>query len=237
MNQNDFVKFEALIFRTCDMLGQKQLRRDSVKMSFDLLSSYSLEDVIRGVSTHLRDPDRGRFMPKVADIVAAIVGDPEVRASEAWAKVHAAISRVGGYESIVFDDPIIHVVLHDMGGWMNLCRVTLEDYKFREIGFLKRYKAYCGRDFGRYPKSLPGEFEISNRANGQPVKRPVMIGNPEQAMLTYDKGTDKPRIERTPYEGVESFVDDEIARIEARTEKEEENDEDSDVEKKEQKNI
>ena len=202
MKKTDLATFSAMITRTCETIGRKPISREGIQLYFTLLAEYPIEDIKRGLAAHLRDPSRGRYMPKPADIIAALMGDPEARASEAWAKVHEAITHTGAWESVVFDDPVIHAVIHDMGGWMDLCRCSAEDYRFREHAFLKRYKVYCGRDPGKYPKTLAGEFEITNRANGHEVEQPVMIGDPRRAMDVYEGGSDTPRIERTPFDRV-----------------------------------
>ena len=59
------------------------------------------------------DFERGRIQ---ADILRMMQGTSLDSALSAWAKVDKAVRRVGTYETIVFDDEIIHRVIHDMSG-------------------------------------------------------------------------------------------------------------------------
>ena len=206
MKANEFKKFEIMINQTADLIGRPRLTEGAINLFFDFLKRYTFEQILQGLALHMNDPQKGQYMPKPADIIAALVGDPEALASQAWAKVNDAVTRTGAYESVVFDDPVIHAVISDMGGWMDLCRCQLEDYKFREHGFLKRYKAYLGRNLGKYPKTLVGESEIYNRANGHEVRPPMMIGDPVKALEVQENGSDTPRIEKTPLEQVENML-------------------------------
>jgi hypothetical protein len=55
------------------------------------LTAYSLEAIAHAMSLHVRDPDRGRFMPKVADLVrfarehpGAVCGKPSETVLRSW---------------------------------------------------------------------------------------------------------------------------------------------------------
>jgi len=73
---------------------------------------------------HLMNPDTGQFLPKPADIVRMLGGRTLDRALMAWAKVDKAVRQIGTYESVVFDDALIHRVLHEMGGWVGMGQKT-----------------------------------------------------------------------------------------------------------------
>jgi hypothetical protein len=38
--------------------------------------------------------------------------------------------QVGAYQSVVFDDPLIHLVLEDLGGWIKICSTLIKDLIF-----------------------------------------------------------------------------------------------------------
>lgn len=59
----------------------------------------------------------------------------------AWGDVRRAISRVGGYDSPNFEDPLIHAVIWQLGGWPALCDATTEELVWREKDFRQTYAA------------------------------------------------------------------------------------------------
>jgi len=63
------------------------------------------------------------WMPKIADIVRMIDGSTQSAAATAWAKVMRAVGSVGQYQSLAFDDPVIHLAIDETGGWISLCRI------------------------------------------------------------------------------------------------------------------
>lgn len=91
-------------------------------------------------------------MQKSVEIMSQVEGDAETRAIQAFAKVESAVRHIGRYSSIGFDDPIIHAVLNDMGGWIQFCNCKEGDIPFKANEFLKRYQ-------NRYPRYLPGLYD------------------------------------------------------------------------------
>ena len=47
------------------------------------------------------------------------------------------MQRVGAYQSVAFDDPVIHAVIEDLGGWTKLCRSDLKELSYMEHRFLR----------------------------------------------------------------------------------------------------
>jgi hypothetical protein len=87
-----------------------------------------------------------------------------------------AMQRVGGYRSVVFDDPLIHLVVNRMGGWTKLCAIEHEEWKFLRRDFERIYDAACREPIpvDQIPKRLPGIIELSNAANGH-GDRPIQM--------------------------------------------------------------
>ena len=65
---------------------------------------FSIEQVSKALTAHATDPERGQFAPKVADIVRILSGTATDRAALAWGKCLKAMSSVGAYTDVVFDD-------------------------------------------------------------------------------------------------------------------------------------
>ena len=118
------------------------------------------------MQVHIGDPDAGQFLPKPADIIRRLEGSCDDKARLAWTKVMQAIEYVGSYESVVFDDARIHAVLTDMGGWIALCGHHIEQLKFLQHEFQKRYRHCLAQVSNNYPNVLSGIIARDNASKG-----------------------------------------------------------------------
>ena len=178
MDVQDKAKFSRLI---TDVLAFYKQDVSSFAMSvwWQACEPFDFEQVSKALSAHAVDPERGQFAPKPADVVKALAGTKTDRARLAWSKALDAMGRVGAWKSVAFDDPIIHAVIEDLGGWVKLCRTELDSYT--EHRFCESYRAYVNRPDLNYPAKLVGEFEAINRHEGQKVAPPILIGNAQKA--------------------------------------------------------
>lgn len=151
---------------------------------------YDIEQVRKALTAHCMDAERGQFPPKPADLVRALEGTATDRAMIAWGKVLEAMQRVGGYTDVVFDDPAIHAVVQDLGGWPKVCRTETAELSYLQHRFCEAYRAYAGRGQFEYPRKLTGDrspdHEYSSR--GIPVPKPAVVGEVERARLVYAGG-------------------------------------------------
>ena len=91
MRDQDFDAFAALLDDVRSLLpsGQPALSATAKAMFFRALSAYGLSDVRAALDAHVRDPQRGRFAPTPADVIAQLQGaaedDGRTGAEEAWA--------------------------------------------------------------------------------------------------------------------------------------------------------
>lgn len=87
MQANDFDNF-ARVLDAAYSLHSKSLSADARSLFFAALSDYSLADVRRAFSAHIKDPERGQYPPKPADLIAQLRPAPESDgrpgADEAW---------------------------------------------------------------------------------------------------------------------------------------------------------
>jgi len=163
-----------------------------LQLYFQGLAEYAIEDIERAVNLHLRNADNGQFMPRIADLVKLIEGSTGDRAAMAWSKVHEAVKRIGPYQTVVFDDPLIHVVLADMGGFHELCDMKSSDAPFKARDFETRYRAYAARrEVPPYDPKIIGITEADCVARGflEHVPAPVMIGDVQQCKSVLAFGT------------------------------------------------
>jgi len=182
-------KFLEILGGVYDFYG-RELSAFSAQVWLQACESFDVEQVSKALSAHLMDPERGQFMPKPADIVRQLQGTNTDRSLVAWGKALDAMQRVGAYESVAFDDGIIHTVIEDLGGWSKLCRSNMDELQFVQKRFCDSYKAYASRPGHEHPSYLPGAHEIENRMNGRKTQKPVLIGSPEKAAEVMRLGVD-----------------------------------------------
>lgn len=171
------------------VIYSKPINEPLIDLYWRAMNRYDLPAVKEALQAHIDNPDTGQFMPKPADVVRYLEGSSRTRAMQAWSKVMDAIKHVGAYQSIVFDDPLIHAVIQNMGGWTNLCKVKNDELPFRANEFEKRYVGYVQHAPISYPKQLTGITEHCNQIQGFPSPPPVLIGNQQQALLVYRDGS------------------------------------------------
>lgn len=186
MNQNEKADFYRLI---SDVLGywKQDVSEFAMQVWWNGCQQYSIEQVSKALSNHATDPERGQFAPKVADIVRILQGTKTDRSLIAWGKVHDAMSSVGAYQDVVFDDPAIHAAIQDIGGWPKICRTNMDELSYLQHRFTQSHKAYTERDTFDYPKRLSGDrspdFEYEKK--GLPLPKPAVVGNIEAARTVY----------------------------------------------------
>ncbi len=161
------------------------------------LQAYELAAVVDALGRHSMNPDTGQFLPKPADVVKVLEGATSDVALLAWAKVIQGIRHVGTYDSVVFDDPIIHRVLEDLGGWVWIGQQTEKEMPFVEKRFRDAYRVWRARPaLMDYQRRLAGVIEKQNGALGfsgvnvttrfigdQAKARAVLEGPKEQTMI------------------------------------------------------
>ncbi len=154
------------------------------------LETYSFAQIKQAMLAVLRDTNREKWgMPTPGDLVRWINDSDHQSAFKAWGQVINAIRSIGRYNSVVFDNPLIHCVIRDMGGWMFLCQQPEKELPFLSQEFEKRYRDYQGKPLPSYPRSLKGSLEHDNQVQGTHIHTdPVLIGNPKQALNVYANG-------------------------------------------------
>lgn len=169
-------------------------RQDASRFVLDLwwnaCQGFDLEQIRAALQRHCTDPERGQFAPKVADLARILQGTTTDRAALAWGKVHEAMGSVGAYTDVVFDDPAIHAVVEDMGGWPKMCRIPLDELGYLQHRFCEAHRAYTGRGQFDYPRRLMGDRSPDSeylRAGLQPPK-PALVGDAGRAKQVYLQG-------------------------------------------------
>lgn len=175
-----------------DVLGyyRQNVSEFTLAVWWQAMQQFDLEQVRKALTAHATDAERGQFAPKVADIVRILAGTVTDRSQLAWGKAHEAMSAVGAYTDVVFDDPAIHAVIEDMGGWPKVCRTEIAELGYLQHRFCEGYRAYAGRGTFDYPRRLAGDRspDAEYEKKGLPLPKPAVIGDPERARAVYHGG-------------------------------------------------
>lgn len=195
MTTDDFEDFRDGISGVMSFYG-KGVSDFALDVWWAALKAFDLAAIREAFNRHLMSPDAGQFPPKPADIVRMLGGRSEDRALSAWAKVDRAVRSVGSYQSVAFDDPLIHRVLHDMGGWIALGQKTEDEWPFVAKEFENRYRGFAMRgETPDYPRALTGIAEAYNGAKGLRTDPPRLIGDPQAAQRVMSGGTTSPLVQ------------------------------------------
>ncbi len=158
MHNDDKRDFLAL-FESLSHVYKDKLSEIKLEVYWRALKNYALVDIKRALDRHFAFPDGGQYIPKAADIIRCLSGSHYGRAARAWTKVQGAIQRIGIYKTVVFDDALIHAVIIDMGGWVNVCQITLHELSYRSRDFERRYCDYLILPPENYVRQLNGLFD------------------------------------------------------------------------------
>ena len=192
MLDTDKRRFLVILTGIADYYG-KELSEGVISLYWQGLKQYDIGAVEKALWLHTQNPDSGQFMPKIADVTKHLQGRTEDQAAMAWAKVDKAVRHVGTYQDVVFDDPIIHRAVSDLGGWVWLGNQTDDEWPFIAKKFESLYRGYRTQGgVTDYPPQLTGIANAHNSKEGQRRNPPVLIGDKQKAHQVLEGGTDKP---------------------------------------------
>jgi hypothetical protein len=189
----DITDKPALVSLVTDALAyyRQPVSEFTLSVWWSAMQPYTMEQVRKAMTAHATNPDGGQFAPKVADVVRILDGTHTDRAMLAWGKVHEAMSAVGAYQDVVFDDPAIHAVIEDLGGWPKVCRSDLKELPFLQKRFCDSHKAYTNRGEFPYPRRLAGDRSSDDEYErfGLQLPAPALVGDREKASQVFLKGS------------------------------------------------
>ena len=192
MVEHELPEFSRTLLAVADYYG-KELSENVVDLYWNGLREYDLASVKRALWAHARNPDSGQFMPKIADVARVMQGRTDDQAAIAWSKVNQAVRRVGTYQCVVFDDPVIHRVIADMGGWVLIGSKDDKEWPFVAREFETRYRGYRMRDeTPEYPPVLIGMANAHNGQQGFRLNPPILVGDERKANAVRLGGTTAP---------------------------------------------
>ena len=103
-------------------------------------------------------------MPQPGEIRQHAIGKLDHKAMIAAGNFKKAIESYGSYYTMVFDDPVIHVIVDKhFGSWKKVCQMTTEELTaFLKFDFSKLYAAYANRQNMDIKLELKGSHDNMN---------------------------------------------------------------------------
>jgi len=187
-DQKEFLEWLTLLAESYNRKVSNLL----IETYWQCLRPYTLAQFKTAIVDTLRNPDRELWrMPIAGELIAVIQGDSRQFAQNSWTQVVHAIKTIGRYDSVVFDNPIIHCVIRDMGGWVYLCHQPEKTFPSLRKDFIKRYRKYHANPSIHYPCELKGSLELDNDARGFPQSKSntKLIGDHKLALAVYKSGS------------------------------------------------
>jgi len=198
MTERDFDEFSTMLKTLAEYFG-KSLTPGVVAVYWQGLRDLEISELRAALNAHAQNPDSGMFMPKIADIRRMVGGTTQDSALVAWSKVDCAMRYVGPYADVVFDDPIIHRVVRDMGGWIRVGSKGDDEWPFVAKEFETRYRGYRMRgEVPAYEPVLIGMAGAHNRKAGFAIDPPRLIGDQEACQRVQRGGTTDPLLAIAP---------------------------------------
>jgi hypothetical protein len=136
---------------------------------------YALADVRRALTVHTKDPDRGQYLPKLADVERLLGGGATDRGVQAWSIVLAAARDVGAYRDVDFGDAAVHQAIADMGGWPLICRAEVEELRHLQHRFMQALQVFSLRGAPNAPAHLPGDRSADDVYTSRGLKAPQPV--------------------------------------------------------------
>lgn len=159
---------------------------------WNAMKHYDLAAIEDGFGRWSVNPDGGAFCPRPSEILKMMNGSTADAAFVAWSLVDKAVRMVGPYQSVVFDDPLTHCVIHEMGGWILLTQKDDEAWPFVRNEFVTRYRGYRARsEVPTYPATLVGLAQAQNSQLGHTAPPPLLLGDPNKAAMVMHCGAEK----------------------------------------------
>lgn len=159
MTKDEFLQGTNLI----EKIVQKKMDKEQINIYYELCGDIEIEVFIKGLKRLLSERVYSNI-PSPAEIREYCLGSKTSKHIIAADKLRKAITKFGGYSTIVFDDPILHVVIEKrFQGWIKFCNQTTDELNnFLNFEFEECYKAYAGQKHNDIKTHLLGRHDAKN---------------------------------------------------------------------------
>ena len=182
MEKRDGPRFKELL-AMISVTYESDFTQTKSLLWWNLFRGYSLRDVEKAVLSHIACPDYGMHMPKPANIMKFISGTTKQleqavddKAEIAWHVILGEIRRIGSYGSLKMEDKQALAAVQAIGGWKNLCGLTIDKMTWAHKEFIAAYQNYERADLAALPNKLPGRIHLENHKKDQQGPSEFMQG-------------------------------------------------------------
>lgn len=132
-----------------EIITGKSFGKNQVEIYRTLLEDIPENKFITGINNMLRERVFSN-LPMPAEIREYSLGLKEdemmVRINRAKLLLNKGISKAGIYNDVVFEDPIIHLCIDSIGGWINFCKKSSKEVEdWLKWDFPKLYRSFSTR--------------------------------------------------------------------------------------------
>ncbi len=183
MNDRDKLTFIKLWTAAWANYGQK-IDPLGAGLAFSVLSSkgFTFDQIKAGIALYCTNP-RNSYGPSASALIAELEGDPENAAMLVWPEVERLIHG-GVHNRVIFDDPIIHQVIQDMGGFKTLGMIPTIDMKWTKKEFIAQYVSIKQSGRSNFPASLRLAISLTRHPDFQIM----YIGDKEKCLMIEQQG-------------------------------------------------
>lgn len=129
MDDSDKKQFAEVLIATGEVYD-KAVSSALARLYFQDLQEYPVAAVLGAFAAHRKDPDRGRFFPKPADLIDKLKLSTEDEGIESWESV---LKMASNWRNARHINPKVEAAVRAIGGWQ---RIGMSDRD--QIGFLRR---------------------------------------------------------------------------------------------------
>lgn len=182
-------KDKQVFVKTLTGIGElydKKFTDTLASIYWEALKDLSLSDFLSAANRLVLT---AKFFPKPVEFRSQSVPDISAQAAIAYGKLEDAFYKYGVYASIVFDDPVVHAVVDNLGGWPTYCDTSNDGLTWYRKDFEKQYANLAPMVLSgklRPPTVLHGVFASDDHATDN-AKTPVIIGGRQKALEWTDK--------------------------------------------------
>lgn len=115
--QEFFMGFNKLAVYYAFMANDTELLKAQADIYYEYLKHLSFDEWAFAVDMTIKERTY-QSMPKIAELLAMINGNPEERAINAYNQAIDAMGQIGVYHSVRFEDEAIMIAIAAMGGWV-----------------------------------------------------------------------------------------------------------------------
>ena len=169
MTERDFEEFAKLLGAVAEVYNEP-LSPVRIRLYFDALREYSLEEVRRAFKELVRTSD---FFPRPAAVVRTIEGEGE-SGQLIWLALLRMLEGHGYWDSVKLPKEIAQLIRMRFGGWIEFSQLTRQELRRLEremVPLLDR----VARKLSGETEVLHGQHDLNNIRNGytDALQRPV----------------------------------------------------------------